>query len=230
MRTMVMKNAREVEILLTRSQNGDRDAAYELWTKYGEQVASQVVRYRSLSPMDRQDLLSDSRESFVATAINGKLEAENLPSLKAFIRQLVGHRCIDELRKKSRRQTLSWEQDCNSGVDQESSLLQEASEPDSHLIMAEEEESKERALGALEKILNKNLKPHERDLTPKQYEVVELVIFEGKTMAKVARQLDVDRGTVEYRYKQALAQIRKSLRHSLYGQEDEEALKDWLNR
>jgi len=214
---------KELNRLVIQAKNGDSGAAYELWTTHIEKrwATPCIARYFPNDAMERNDILSGARDILVQTIarLNDPLRFE--PWAKTVIRNY----CISKIREKIREEKHyqkphGYKQDYEEYTfDKENPLFHEPAAPDQSLIQNEGNESKGRLLQALDRIL-------EEDLKPEQREVIEIIFFQGKTKAETARQLNVDPGTVTYRLNTALKQLDKSLRELIptYG-EDKRALR-----
>lgn len=175
-------------LLVTRIQNGDRDALGELYDQYAGLamgVAMRITRDRD----GAEDVVHDA---FVAAWRRIETFDARRGSVRSWLLTIVRNRGIDRVR--GRRPTME------IGEADEQALLR--SEADPTLV------------AAIDRMGNHELRGAVEQLPAEQREAIELAYFGGHTYREIAALTGVPVGTANGRLRLALRKLRASLRGS----------------
>lgn len=175
--------------LVRAAQRGDLDAFNELVLTYQHRLYN--LAYRILGD---PAAAADATQEALISAYR-KLHAFRGGSFLSWLLRIVANRCYDELRRRKRRPTVSWE------------AFGETDEANPALINggASPEERAERA--ELSRVLQKGI----LSLPPDQRVVLVLSDVEGMSYAEIAEAVGIPVGTVKSRLARARARLRDFL-------------------
>jgi RNA polymerase sigma-70 factor (ECF subfamily) len=186
-------------LLVTRIQNGDRDALGELYDRYSSLamgVAVRVVRDHDVA----EDVVHDA---FVAAWRRIETFDAQRGSVRSWLLTIVRNRGIDRVR--GRHPTIE------IGEADDQALLRTEADPT--------------LAAAIEQMGNDELRSAVEELPAEQREAIELAYFGGHTYRDIAALTGVPTGTANGRLRLALRKLRASLR----GSEAEPAAARWSN-
>lgn len=189
--TAAHARARDVafeRLLVTRIQNGDRDALGELYDRYSSLamgVAMRIVRDHDVA----EDVVHDA---FVAAWRRIETFDVQRGSVRSWLLTIVRNRGIDRVR--GRRSTIE------IGEADEQALLRTEADPT--------------LAAAIERMGNDELRSAVEELPAEQREAIELAYFGGHTYRDIAALTGVATGTANGRLRLALGKLRASLRGS----------------
>ena len=174
------------ELLVEKVADGDASALEALYDRYVRQCFGLALRIVE-EPALAEEVVQEVFTKFWIKPTNYSADKGKFAS---WLLSLVHHRCIDELRRKSRT-TISLEHpDVGSVLDREPS---KEMDPADQAVMFEEQAVVREAL---------------REIAPNQRQVIEMAYFKGLSQSEIAARLDQPLGTVKTRTRQGLKQLR----------------------
>jgi RNA polymerase sigma-70 factor, ECF subfamily len=184
------------EQLVERVANGDASALEALYDRYVRQCFGLALRIVE-EPALAEEVVQEVFTKFWVMPANYSPAKGKFAS---WLLSLVHHRCIDELRRKSRT-TVSLEHPDVGSVSLEhpdvGSVLDRAPskeiDPADRAVMTEEQAIVREALN---------------EIAPNQRQVIEMAYFKGLSQSEIALRLDQPLGTVKTRTRQGLKQLR----------------------
>jgi RNA polymerase sigma-70 factor, ECF subfamily len=174
------------EQLVERVANGDASALEALYDRYVRQCFGLALRIVE-EPALAEEVVQEVFTKFWV------MPANYSPDKGKFVRwllSLVHHRCIDELRRKSRTTVSLEHPDVGSVLDRAPS---KEIDPADRAVMTEEQAIVREALN---------------EIAPNQRQVIEMAYFKGLSQSEIALRLDQPLGTVKTRTRQGLKQLR----------------------
>ena len=175
-------------LLVTRIQNGDRDALGELYDHYASLAMGVVMRITR----DRDAAEDVVHDAFVAAWRRIETFDGQRGSVRSWLLTIVRNRGIDRVR--GRRPTME------IGDADEQALLRTEADPT--------------LAAAIERMGNDELRGAVEQLPAEQREAIELAYFGGHTYREIAALTGVPTGTANGRLRLALRKLRASLRGS----------------
>ena len=177
------------EQLVEKVANGDALALEALYDRYVRQCFGLALRMVG-EPALAEEVVQEVFTKFWTKPANYSAEKGKFAS---WLLSLVHHRCIDELRRKSRT-TISIEHpEAGSILDREPSKEMDLGD---QAILKEEQLVVRNAL---------------REIAPNQRQVIELAYFKGLSQSEIATKLNQPLGTVKTRTRQGLKHLRELL-------------------
>jgi RNA polymerase sigma-70 factor (ECF subfamily) len=161
------------EQLVTRVANGDASALEALYDRYVRQCFGLALRMVE-EPALAEEVVQEVFTKFWIKPANYSAEKGKFAS---WLLSLVHHRCIDELRRKSRTTVSLEHPEASSILDRVPSSEMGLSE---QAILSEEQAAVREALG---------------EIAPKQRQVIEMAYFKGLSQSEIATRLDQPLGT-----------------------------------
>ncbi len=177
------------EQLVEKVANGDASALEALYDRYVRQcfgLALRMVEEAALA----EEVVQEVFTKFWIKPANYSAEKGKFAS---WLLSLVHHRCIDELRRKSRTTVSLEHPDVGSLLDREPS---KEMDPADQAVLSEEQTVVREAL---------------REIAPNQRQVIEMAYFKGLSQSEIATRLGQPLGTVKTRTRQGLKQLRELL-------------------
>jgi RNA polymerase sigma-70 factor (ECF subfamily) len=187
---MVGKTEVSDEQLMERVRAGDAPALEVLYDRYVRQCFGLALRL-----LGRDIPLAEEAVQDVFMKIWSRPDAYSAQKGKfaSWLLSLVHHRCIDELRKRSRTEVPLDFEESGSRLDTEPDLQ---ADPGDQVWMLEEQRE---ILAAL------------NEIAPTQREVIELAYFRGLSQSQIAARLKQPLGTVKTRVRMGLQNLRTLL-------------------
>ena len=174
------------EQLVEKVANGDASALEALYDRYVRQCFGLALRIVG-EPALAEEVVQEVFTKFWVKPANYSAEKGKFAS---WLLSLVHHRCIDELRRKSRTTVSLEHPEAGSVLDREPSKEMDL---DDQAILKEEQAVVRDAL---------------REIAPNQRQVIELAYFKGLSQSEIAAKLGQPLGTVKTRTRQGLKQLR----------------------
>jgi RNA polymerase sigma-70 factor (ECF subfamily) len=174
------------EHLVEKVANGDASALETLYDRYVRQCFGLALRMVE-EPALAEEVVQEVFTKFWVKPANYSAQKGKFAS---WLLSLVHHRCIDELRRKSRTNVSFEHPEAGSVLDREPS---KEMDPADQAILSDEQARVHEAL---------------REIAPNQRQVIELAYFKGLSQSEIALKLDQPIGTVKTRTRQGLKQLR----------------------
>ena len=166
--------------------NGDASALEALYDRYVRQCFGLALRIVE-EPALAEEVVQEVFTKFWVMPANYSPDKGKFAS---WLLSLVHHRCIDELRRKSRTTVSLEHPDVGSVLDRAPS---KEIDPADRAVMTEEQAIVREALN---------------EIAPNQRQVIEMAYFKGLSQSEIALRLDQPLGTVKTRTRQGLKQLR----------------------
>lgn len=184
----------EEKALIQQILDGDQEAFAQLVTAYEKQVYNLCLRM-SGNPEDARDL---AQEAFLK-AWRGLRFYKSEASFSTWLYRLTANVCIDFLRQKKRRPTVSLTVDGENEDSQELEVPDTAPTPEERALHRETAESVRRAMEQLDEEFRL---------------VLTLRVTEGLSYDEIGRILNLNAGTVKSRLARARSKLQKILLQS----------------
>jgi len=179
-------------LLLKRAKKGDVDAFEQLIEKYQKKVYNIALKMLG----NKEDAYDMSQEVFIRVYRSIDKFKEQA-SLSTWIYKITTNACLDEIRRRKNRFTVSIDDDMELN-DSKVKRQIEYDGPSPEIIVEENE---------LREIINKSIQQ-----LPEQYRVVTILRdIQGFSYEEIANILDVPQGTVKSRINRARAMLRDIL-------------------
>ncbi len=179
-------------LLLKRAKKGDVDAFEQLIEKYQKKVYNIALKMLG----NKEDAYDMSQEVFIRVYRSIDKFKEQA-SLSTWIYKITTNVCLDEIRRRKNRFTVSIDDDMELN-DSKVKRQIEYDGPSPEIIVEENE---------LREIINKSIQQ-----LPEQYRVVTILRdIQGFSYEEIANILDVPQGTVKSRINRARAMLRDIL-------------------
>jgi len=179
-------------LLLKRAKKGDVDAFEQLIEKYQKKVYNIALKMLG----NKEDAYDMSHEVFIRVYRSIDKFKEQA-SLSTWIYKITTNVCLDEIRRRKNRFTVSIDDDMELN-DSKVKRQIEYDGPSPEIIVEENE---------LREIINKSIQQ-----LPEQYRVVTILRdIQGFSYEEIANILDVPQGTVKSRINRARAMLRDIL-------------------
>jgi RNA polymerase sigma-70 factor (ECF subfamily) len=180
------------EQLVARVARGNASALEELYDRYVRQCFGLAIRLLGETPLAEEVV----QEVFLKLWSRPDRYSANKGNFASWLLSVVHHRCIDELRRRSRTEVAL--DDPLTG-----SLLDTAPDPEmdpgDQVTLIEQRRAVRRALAAI---------------PPNNRQILELAYFGGLSQSEIAARLDQPLGTVKTRMRSGLQQLRPLLDRS----------------
>lgn len=192
--TSVLSLAEDNE-LITRCLDGDHDAFRELVERYQQRVYNLAFRMTN-NHDDAQDL---SQESFVR-AYRALKSFKGDSSFSTWLHRITNNVVLDELRKRRRQPVVAMSTDASITTEEGMYTVEfsapECDTPEEQMLRSEKKREIETALN---------------ELSPEHRLALVLRDIQGYSYEEIARQLDVNIGTVKSRINRARLALRERL-------------------
>lgn len=172
--------------LMGRVADGDTAALEVLYDRYVRQCFGLALRMLGDAPLAEEVV----QEVFTKVWTRPGSYSAQKGKFVSWLLSLVHHRCIDELRRRSRTQVSL--DDPTTG-----SVLDTRADPNSN-------PEAEVWLGEQQRVVRQALE----EISPQQRQVLELAYFGGLSQSEIAARLDQPLGTVKTRTRQGLKSLR----------------------
>lgn len=180
--------------LVSAAQSGDQDAFALLVDANQAKIYNLAYRMTG-NPEDAADL---TQEAFL-NAWRGLARFGSQSSFSTWLYRLTSNVCIDFLRRRSRRESISMTVEEPGGESRQAELSDERWSPERELERLEDRQALEHGLAAL---------------SPSHRQVLLLREMEGLSYAEIAQCLDLEVGTVKSRIARARLALRDLLKRS----------------
>lgn len=177
--------------LVKRARAGDGAAFETLVLTYQQRVYNLALRMTG-DPDDAFDL---SQEAFLKVW-KGLDSFHFESSFSTWLYRLTANACLDHLRAKKRRQTVSLTVQDEGGEEKQLEITDPAPTPEQALLAAEDRRLLARALDALD---------------PEARTILTMRVINGMRYEQIAEVLEVREGTVKSRLSRAREKLRKKL-------------------
>ncbi|HUP27348.1 MAG TPA: sigma-70 family RNA polymerase sigma factor [Chloroflexia bacterium] len=178
--------------LMQRVAAGDASALEELYDRYVRQCFGLAVRIVGEAALAEEVV----QEIFLKVWSKPGSYSLEKGKFVSWLLSLVHHRCIDELRRRSRTQVPLDDPEAGSVLDREPS---KEADPGDQVWVQEQQHAVREAL---------------RSIAPNQRQLIELAYFGGLSQSEIATRLGQPLGTVKTRTRQALKHLRSLLEAS----------------
>jgi RNA polymerase sigma-70 factor (ECF subfamily) len=186
---MLEKTALSDEQLMNAVGTGDSAAFETLYDRYVRQCYGLALRIVGNMQLAEEVV----QEIFLKVWSRPAAYSSEKGKLASWLLSLVHHRCIDELRRRSRTETSLDNEDGGSILD---TAADSDPDPGEQVWMREESAVVRAALS---------------QIAPNQREVIELAYFGGLTQSQIAERLQQPLGTVKTRVRAGLQTLRSIL-------------------
>ncbi len=178
------------EELVQKAITGDQFAFEELVTKYEKLVYS--ICYRMFN--NSQDAMDYTQETFIKVYKNME-KAIGKGSFKSWICTIATNTCLDELRKRSKKQTVSLDENFNDDNNTKYVIADGAPTPLEEILIGENSQILKDAINSL---------------SDDDKSIIVLRDVEGLSYDEIAEALDLTLGTVKSRISRARKKLQKS--------------------
>jgi len=188
------------DMLAKQALAGDQVSFEVLMNKYERPLRGYIWRI-----LKDDDLMADVLQYVFLQFYTSLPKLRTNAPLKAWLYRVAYHRCLDELRRKHRRQDVSFSQ--LEGKSGEEELLLAETLPDPHLTpeeMLEQQDLHEQLLQALEV------------LSPTLRSVVHLRCFGELSFSEIGKKLNMPEATAKTYFHRSLPRLRAALEAQVY--------------
>lgn len=173
----------DINVLVTKFQNKDQNAFKKLYSIYSDSIYG-IIHNIVKDKAIAEDLVQDT---FLKTWQNSESYCPKKGRFFTWLVNIARHGAIDKLRSKNYKMAKN-----NLGTDSYLYDIASHNNLDNHT----------NAIG---------LKQHASKLSPKRFEIIDLIFFKGYTQKQVSEELDIPLGTVKTRSRNSILKLRTFL-------------------